>query len=61
LSRCDEGILSSEASNWTSPLVEAVSKVEPEFEVLKQHKKLSSPQVFDEGEEVADAFLIRYN
>jgi hypothetical protein len=53
--------LSSEASNWTSPLVEAVSKVEPEFEVLEQHKKLSSPQVFDEREEVANAFLIRYN
>ncbi len=61
LSRCDEGILSSEASNGTSPLDEAVSKVEPEFEVLEKHKKLSSPQVFDEREEVSDAFLIRYN
>ena len=36
--------MSSEASNGTSPLDEAVSKVEPEFEVLEKHKKLSSPR-----------------
>ena len=61
LSRCDEGILSSEASNLTSPLDKAVSKVEPEFEVLEKQEELSSSQVFDEREEVSDAFLIRYN
>ncbi len=53
--------MSSESINLSSPLDEAVSKVEPEFEVLEKHKKLSSPQVFDEREEVSDAFLIRYN
>ncbi len=47
--------MSSEASNETSPLDEAVSKVEPEFEVLEKHKKLSSSQ-----DDVSDALLIRY-
>ncbi len=55
LSRCDEGILSSEASNLTSPLDKAVSKVEPEFEVLEKQEKLSSSQ-----DNVSDALLIRY-
>ncbi len=53
--------MSSEASNGTSPLDEAVSKVEPEFEGLQKQEELSSSQVFDEREEVSDAFLIRYN
>ena len=53
--------MSSEASNGTSPLDEAVSKVEPEFEGLQKREELSSSQVFDEREEVSDAFLIRYN
>ena len=47
--------MSSEASNGTSPLDEAVSKVEPEFEVLEKQEELSSSQ-----DDVSDALLIRY-
>jgi len=47
--------LSSEASNWTSSLDEAVSKVEPEFEGLQKQEELSSSQ-----DDVSDALLIRY-
>jgi hypothetical protein len=47
--------LSSEASNLKSLLDEAVSKVEPEFEVLEKQEELSSSQ-----DNVSDALLIRY-
>jgi hypothetical protein len=47
--------LSLEASNLTSPLDEAVSKVEPEFEGLQKQEELSSSQ-----DDVSDALLIRY-
>jgi hypothetical protein len=47
--------LSSESINWTSPLDEAIGKVEPEFEGLQKQKELSSSQ-----DNVSDALLIRY-
>ncbi len=47
--------MSSEASNGTSPLDEAVSKVEPEFGGLQKQEELSSSQ-----DDVSDALLIRY-
>ena len=47
--------MSSESINWTSPLDEAVSKVEPEFEDLQKQEELSSSQ-----DDVSDALLIRY-
>jgi hypothetical protein len=47
--------LSSEASNLKSPLDKAVSKVEPEFEVLEKQEELSFSL-----DDVSDALLIRY-
>ncbi len=47
--------MSSESINWTSPLDEAVSKVEPQFEGLQKQEELSSSQ-----DDVSDALLIRY-
>ena len=47
--------MSSEASNLKSPLDKAVSKVEPEFEVLEKQEELSSSQ-----DDVSDVLLIRY-
>ncbi len=47
--------MSSEASNLTSTLDKAVSKVEPEFEVLEKQEELSSSQ-----DDVSYALLIRY-
>jgi hypothetical protein len=47
--------LSLEASNLTSPLDKAVSKVEPEFEVLEKQEELSFSM-----DDVSDALLIRY-
>jgi hypothetical protein len=47
--------LSSEASNGTNPLDEAVSKVEPDFEGLQKQQELISSQ-----DDVSDALLIRY-
>ncbi len=47
--------MSSESINWTSPLDEAIGKVEPEFEGLQKQEELSSSQ-----DDVSDALLIRY-
>ncbi len=47
--------MSSEASNLKSPLDKAVSKVEPEFEVLEKQEELSFSL-----DDVSDALLIRY-
>ncbi len=47
--------MSSEASNGTNPLDEAVSKVEPDFEGLQKQQELISSQ-----DDVSDALLIRY-
>ena len=47
--------MSSESITWKSPLDEAVSKVEPEFEVLEKQEELSFSL-----DDVSDALLIRY-